>query len=383
MWPSGVLAAASPPGLATSNTRIASLDRLRGLVLILMALDHCRDFVLPSGANPEDLATTTLGFFSLRWVTHFCAPVFLFLAGAGASLAYDRSGDRPRLVRWLLSRGLWLMLLEVTWVNFMWFFEYDRIHLGVLWAIGGSMVLLAIAVRLGAGFRSLGTAAVLGTLALALWPVPKDALLASVFQPQWFENSPFGGLTVMSVYVVGPWFLVMAAGWAVGPWLRSTPRQAAALGAGLFLGFLASRGLGGFGDPGGWEVHERGLGITLVDFLNPAKYPPSLDFLLMTLGPALVLLPVLGRLRGFGGQLLETLGRVPLFFYLLHIPLYHLMGVAQSEFRYGTSKVPAEASVNLIWLFALWGAGLLLLWPLCRRWRVVKATRNEFWVRYL
>lgn len=348
-----------------------------------MALDHCRDFVLPRGVQPEDLATTSLGFFAVRWVTHFCAPVFLFLAGAGASLAFERSGDRLGCARWLLSRGLWLMILEVSWVNFMWFFEYDQVHLGVLWAIGGSMVLLALVVGVGGGLRTLGVIAVLGTLALALWPVSKDAVLAPLFQPLSFESSPFGGLTVMSVYVVGPWFLVMAAGWAAGPWLRSAPRQAAAVGGGLFLTFLTLRGLGGFGDPGTWALHERGLAITVVDFLNPQKYPPSLDFLLMTLGPALVLLPLLARLGGLPGRVLETLGKVPLFFYLLHLPLYHLIGIAQSELRYGSPTVPDEASVNLLWLFALWLIGLLLLWPLCVRWRAVKATRNDVWVRYL
>jgi len=363
--------------------RIASLDRLRGLALVLMALDHCRDFVAPSGLNPEDLDTTSLGLFTLRWVTHFCAPVFIFLAGVGAALADPRGGGPRATIHWLLSRGIWLMFLEISWMNFMWFFKYEQVHLGVLWAIGGSMVLLALALFLRAGRRTLAVIGLGGTLCLALWPVSKGDILGPLFQPMWFEHSPFGGLTVMSVYVVGPWFFVMAVGWAAGPWLRLFPRRAAGLGLALLFAFFALRGLNGLGDPSAWQVHERGLAITVVDFLNPQKYPPSLDFLLMTLGPALLLLPLLGAIRGRASVVLETLGRVPLFFYLLHVPLYHLAGMAQAQLRYGVSRVPPEASLSFAWLFGVWLAGLILLWPLCVRWRRVKATRTDLWVRYL
>jgi uncharacterized membrane protein len=331
-------------GEAQKPGRIASLDRLRGLALVLMALDHCRDFVAPVGLNPEALDTTSLGLFSLRWVTHFCAPVFIFLAGAGAALADQMGGDRRSTVRWLLSRGIWLMFLEISWMNLMWFFKYDQVHLGVLWAIGGSMVLLGLALVLRAGSRTLLAIGLGGTLFLAIWPVSKGDLLGPLFQPMWFEHSPFFGLTVMSVYVVGPWFLVMAVGWAAGPWLRSFPRRAAGLGLVLLFAFFALRGLNGLGDPSAWQVHDRGLAMTVVDFFNPQKYPPSLDFLLMTLGPALLLVPLLGVSRGKASVVLETLGRVPLFFYLLHVPLYHLAGMAQAQLRYGASRVPVEAS---------------------------------------
>jgi len=369
--------------MSPGRGRIASIDRLRGLVLVVMALDHCRDFVAPTGLSPEDLSTTSLGFFAVRWVTHFCAPVFLLLAGTGAALADERGGDRRATCRWLASRGIWLMFLEVTWMNFMWFFRYEQIHLGVLWAIGGSMLLLAGVLALGAGRVSVGLLGGGGLLALALWPVPKTAPLGFLFEPMWFENSPFGGLTVMSVYVVVPWFLVMALGWAGAGWMRSSPRRAAMVGLGLFAMFLLLRGLNLPGNPSPWEVQDRGGAITLVHFLNPQKYPPSLHFLLMTLGPALVLLPVLERMKGLFGRGLETLGRVPLFFYLLHVPLYHLIGIAQAELRFGMPKVPGDQLVSYGWLFGVWLVGLALLWPLCVRWREVKATRKELWVRYL
>ena len=363
--------------------RIAPIDRLRGLVLVVMALDHCRDFVAPSGVSPENLETTTLGFFAVRWVTHFCAPVFLLLAGTGAALSDQRSGDRRATARWLATRGLWLMFLEVTWMNFMWFFNVHQIHLGVLWAIGGSMVLLAGFLALGAGRTLLGLVGAGGLVGLAIWPVSKGAALAFLFQPMWFENSPFGGLTVMSVYVVVPWFLVMALGWWAAHFLSMHPRGTALAGVGLFGLFLVLRLWHLVPESAPWEGHERGLSITLVDFLNPQKYPPSLLFVLMTLGPALALLPLLQKANGRLGAVLETFGRVPLFFYLLHVPLYHLAGIVQAQGRFGVSRVPGDEPVSYLWLFGVWLLILLLLWPVCVWWRGVKGRRRESWVRFL
>ncbi len=348
-----------------ATERIASIDRLRGLVLVFMALDHCRDFVAPQGSNPEDLETTTAAFFALRWVTHFCAPVFIFLAGSAARFAAEKRQDPRWVQRWLFSRGIWLLFLEVTWVNVSWFFALEQIHLGVLWAIGGSMVLLA------------------ASLALAVFPVAQGSLWTALFHPSWHELTSPDGLVLMNVYVVVPWFLVLAVGWAAAPLLRDTPLRTAAVGGFLLLIFFVVRALNGLGDPRPWSEHERGAWVTAIDFLNPSKYPPSLDFLLMTLGPALALLPLLARLRGSAAQALETLGRVPLFFYLLHIPLYHAVGILQAQLRFGASKVPAGEPVELLWILGLWLAVLAALWPACTRWREIKATRTEFWVRYL
>ena len=350
------------PSSSAPRRRVAAIDRLRGLVIALMALDHAREF-FGAGPGPEALDTTTAPYFLTRWVTHSCAPVFVLLAGTGARLYADKHDDDRATARWLLTRGLWLMFLECTWITGSWFFGWPVIHLGVVWAIGGAMVLLAGCV--GWPGRSVGAIGVVLTLLLATTVVP-----GPLFQPGPLEVL---GITVSNVYVIVPWFAVMALGWGLAPALASPDRRPVWGGVTAFAAFVALRWLNGFGDPTPWEPHERGAMITTFAFLNPAKYPPSLDFLLMTLGPSLALLPALAAARGRLADVLETFGRVPLFFYLLHLPMYHAAALPLADDR----------TLNLPLVWGAWLAGLVVLYPLCRWWMGVKRARRYRWVAYL
>ena len=242
--------------------RDAGMDVLRGLVIVLMALDHVRDFVQPEGLQPTDLATTSPAFFAMRLVTHLCAPVFVLLMGAGAALRNRKKPDES--VAFLLSRGLWIILLELTWVSWSWSWELGRSHLGVLWAIGGSMVLLAPLVRLSERVHlglGLGLTGLLAVLPVA-WQRPwGDGLL----QPgDWIV----GGHPLSFSYALVPWFAVALVGWGLGGWLVAAPRKhLGALGVGLLALFLGLR-LGGLGDPMAWQVQDRGPVFTALDVLR-------------------------------------------------------------------------------------------------------------------
>ncbi len=364
-----------------SAGRIALIDRLRGLVILLMALDHTRDFFQPAGASPEDLATTTLPFFITRWTSHLCATGFVFLAGSSAALFRPR-WSRLEGVRFLVTRGLWLMVLEGTWVTFSWYFNFDFIHLGVLWAIGGSMVLLGAVfvlpprVVLGLGITL--------TVALNLWPVPKEMpVLGLLCQPNGFELL---GKKFWVSYAIVPWFGVMACGYGLSDlftvkrWRRWIPL------AGLFLLalFILLRALDGFGDPGDWEPQARGLWATACQFANPSKYPPSLVFQAMTLGTLFLIAPLFSRGQGRPMEVLETFGRVPLFFYLLHLPLAHLLGLIHAHIAHGQYPIPAGSPVSLPLIYGAWVTVLCLLWPLCRYWqRLKRSHRDWWWLSYL
>lgn len=356
--------------------RVVAIDRLRGLVIALMALDHARGF-FAAGPGPEALDTTTAPYFLTRWVTHFCAPVFVLLAGTGARLHADKANDDGATARWLLTRGLWLMFLEVTWITASWFFAWQTIHLGVVWAIGGAMVLLSGCV--GWPGKAMAIVGIVITLLLAAVAVPGDWMFGWLFQPgglNWF------GKPVSNVYVIVPWFAVMAIGWGIAPALadRSRDRHLVLVGVGLTLAFAALRWLNGCGDPRPWGEHERGAMVTAFAFLSPSKYPPSLLFLLMTLGPALLAIPVLRRARGRLGAVLETFGKVPLFFYLLHIPMYHAGAILYARVVHDSGE---NASLSLPVIWGAWLAGLLVLLPLCSWWNGVKRRRRFWWVAYL
>ncbi len=350
------------------SERLSGVDRLRGLVIVLMALDHMRGFVAPF--SPEDFSRTTLAFFLVRWVTHFCAPVFLLLAGVGANL-HSQRGDRAATARFLFTRGLWLMLLELTWVNFSWFFSFDSLHLGVLWAIGGAMVVLSALVRLPR--RWVGLAGLLMILVLEFTVLePDNPVMGLLFEPSSWE---LGGLSVQVVYVIVPWWAVMALGWGFGDLIRD--RRRVLVGLGMTLAFLGLRAWNGLDQP--WEVYPE-TGRTVAHFLNPSKYPPSLLFLLMTLGPALM---VLGLLERLPRSPLDVFGRVPLFFYLIHLPFIHVAGMAWNRLRHGQTSA-SGTELELWAIVGLWVLASALLYPICVRWAALKRKHpDRWWLRYL
>jgi uncharacterized membrane protein len=305
--------------------RIASIDVLRGLVVALMALDHTRDFFGTDGFNPRDVAESAL--FLTRWMTHLCAPTFIFLAGMSAFL-YGRGRSVGETSRFLLVRGLWLIVIEFTIVRFGWTFELDFFRentAGVIFVIGASMVALA-------GLIWLPRWAI---AALALVMIAGHNLSDGIRAEQLGQGGGLwhvlhqpglvrlgGYVKLFVLYPLVPWIGVMAAGYALGPVMQREPdarqRLLFGLGAAVTLGFVLLRASNLYGDPAPWIGQATWLS-TALSFLNCEKYPPSLLYLMMTLGPALMLLAAFEHARGGWARVLATFGQVPFFFYVVHI----------------------------------------------------------------
>jgi uncharacterized membrane protein len=384
--------------------RLDAVDLLRGVVMVLMALDHTRDFFGDLAAGPTDLATTSAPLFLTRWITHFCAPVFFLLTGAGAYLS-GRRRSPAGLSRFLLTRGLWLVLLELTVVRFLWQFnlDYRLTLLNVLWALGWSMVVLAALVRLPLALTTaFGVALVaLHHLADAVPPAAFGALAplwTVLHQPGFLVASP--RFSVFVAYPLVPWIGVTAAGYGLGHALTwpAERRRAFLLraGAGLTVAFLALRALNGYGDPRPWSAQAEAA-FTALSFLNTNKYPPSLLFLLMTLGPALLALRLVDARTPRLLRPALVIGRVPFFYYLLHVLLLHLLAVLASWARYGAAHWMLEsptvdrfpvtqppgwpAPLGVVYL--VWVLVVVLLYPCCRWYAALRARRADAWLSYL
>jgi len=388
-----------------AGNRIPSVDALRGAIIILMALDHVRDFTSAAAMSflPTDLTRTTATLFFTRWITHFCAPVFAFTAGIGAFF-WQQHGRSPReLSRFLVTRGLWLMLLEVTVLRFIMFFEW-RFHGGVyiltvFWMLGLSMVVLAALIHL--------PVRVLAPLSLMV--VAAHNLLDPV-APERFGRAawlwdilhrqalfPLNGASVVVAYPLVPWVAVMALGYCFGPVLVWEPARRQQflirLGAALTLGFVVLRALNRYGDPLPWS-HQHSPLFTALSFLNTTKYPPSLIFLLMTLGPALIALALLERIAWSSANPLLIFGRVPFFFFLFHILLAHLLSMLLAAARYGPGRFlvlpppsmggPAELfpphyGFSLPAVYLAWFVVVAIAYPVCRWYANLKQRRRDLW----
>ena len=389
----------SPPRAA----RLNSVDFLRGVVMIIMALDHTRDF-FHSGAllfDPTDTAQTTPALFFTRWVTHFCAPVFVFLAGTGAFLSLSRGRGKKELSWFLLTRGLWLIVLEWTLVRFAVTFDVNYRAGGfvqVIWVTGWSMIVLAALVRLPLrAIAAFGVVMILGHNLL-------DRFRGEDFGAwRWLwmilhEQGPVGsppGFVLFVIYPLIPWIGVMAAGYAFGALLKLEDarrrRLLLRLGLCLTLAFVVLRAANLYGDPRPWSAQPRGALYTALSFLNCTKYPPSLLFLLMTLGPAIALLPLLERLKGTAERFFTVYGRVPLFYYLLHFYLLHVLAAAFALARYGrqTLSVLPGGQPPPGWGYRLWvvylvwiGVVVALYFP-CHYWARLKQRKRSAWLSYL
>ncbi len=331
----GAGARQGPHDVARSG-RISSIDIVRGAVMVLMAIDHVRVYSgLPAGGP-------TAGIFFTRWVTHFCAPAFIFLAGTSAFMYARR---HPDVSRFLITRGLWLILLELTILRVAWTFnlEFGGYNMaGVIWVIGWCMVALALLVRLPlAAVAAFGVVVIAGHNLFDLIPGLGSSLAESRLSGLWkilylgFSAGPIalsdGGAQLWILYSLVPWIGVIAAGYAFGSVLMRDPerrrRICFAIGLAAIGGFVVLRGLNLYGDPRPWQ---SGL-----DFLNATKYPASLSFLLMTLGPTIAVMPLLETARGAVARWLTVFGRVPFFYYVLHIPLIHVLAMVVSYIRLG------------------------------------------------
>jgi uncharacterized membrane protein len=391
--------------LSAQVPRLVSVDVLRGLVMVLMALDHTRDFMCHPGFPPEDMAHTNGALFFTRFVTHFCAPVFAFLAGTGSFLATSRGKSLQQVSRFFFTRGLWLVLLELTVIDFAWGFV-PWVQAGVIWGLGWSMVAMALIVRLPA--RWIG--------ALGLGMIATHNLLdrinpASFGKLAWlwmFLHTPgriplTAHLQFSIRYVLIPWVGVMAAGFAFGnlllrpdrrKWILTLGISATALFFVLRMFNSYGNGVAGlpFGYPrsaGPWSVQPT-LSLTMISFFNTLKYPPSLDYLLMTLGPALTLLGLLDRAKAQRGlsRILMVFGRVPLFYYVLHLYLIHILAILvalvfHQPVLHGSviadfAKKPVGYGHGLPFIYAMWILAVAILYLPCL-WFMKLRTRHRDW----
>ncbi len=354
------------------SKRHQPFDVLRGLVIVLMALDHTRGFIQPEGANPTDWATTTIPFYLVRWVTHLCAPSFVFLMGVAAFLRHQKKSSESS--SFLLKRGLWLIFLEISWVSFCWTWDPTQTYLGVLWALGGSMILLSALIRMPTQWMTaIGLGTIIGLECLAIQP--SNGFVRILFQPGSMEVF---GHRIGSAYALLPWFGVAALGWGLAPWLiRASSRALGAVGAILLLLFTSYRWLQ-WTDPNPWES-QASWAMTAADFLHPSKYPPSICFLLLTLGIAVLVLALSSRNTGPITQKLSLFGRVPMFFYLLHLPLAHGLANAWAWLMYGLPRTPSTEPVSPMVIVIACTLVVAILWPLCVRWDGFKKKRRDLW----
>jgi uncharacterized membrane protein len=396
------VAVPAPPRAAAQavpRVRIDSIDLLRGFVMVLMVLDHARMYLTEARFDPTDLTQTTPALFFTRWITHFCAPVFVFLSGTSAYLTGTRRGGKLALARFLASRGLWLVMLELTVVNAAWAFNLrfeSGVILQVIWAIGASMLALAALVFLPTALvGALGVALIAGHNLLD--GVAPEALGAFA-TPFAFLHVPglreVFGAPVFVLYPLVPWVGVMAAGYAFGALYHAAPRVRArwllGLGAALVALFVLLRAAGGYGDPRPFAPQATPM-LSLLAFLNTTKYPPSLAYVAMTLGPALLALAAFERSRGAVAGLFVTLGRVPLFFYVLHIVLVHslalgigvMQGYPAAAFLRDFLHRPGDFGFGLPVVYAAWLAAVALLYPGSRWFAGVKRRSRSAWLSYL
>ncbi len=399
-----IVASKNDPTVAVTATptrvRLESIDVVRGVIMILMALDHTRDFFGQTAFSPTDPTQTTVALFFTRWITHFCAPVFFLLTGTGAYLSL-RKKSKPELSKFLFTRGLWLIFLELTLfrcLGLQFNFDYHLTLLDVLWALGWAMIVLSALVHLPTPLvTALGVVMIAGHNLLdpirssnPVWSI-LHSLNFIVANPQH---------SVFVAYTLIPWVGVTAVGYGLGQiyaW-ASNRRRAFLLRTGLVVtaAFVIIRSINIHGDPARWST-QKSAAFTALSFLNTNKYPPSLLFLLMTLGPALLLL---WAVDGGAPQLLRpamVLGKVPMFYYLLHFPLIHLLAVAICYARYGQvhwmfesptiDKFPITPppgwGFSLPIIYLIWASVVVALYPLCRWFAALKQRRSDAWLSYL
>jgi uncharacterized membrane protein len=374
-----------------TSSRILSIDALRGFVILLMLVDHSREFFFLHAqvADPMDLATTPPVLVATRLSAHLCAPIFVALTGLAAWL-YGTGRSRAATSMFLVKRGLFLIALEWTVVNFAWTFDPTPalVYLQVIWAIGLAMVVLAALIHLPRkAVAIIGLAIILGHNLLDPIEVaagqPGHALWA-ILHDRGLIDLPWGGQARTS-YPVLPWIGVILVGYAIGPWFaRDVPatrrRRLLMTAGGIAIAlFVLLRTANGYGDPHPWHAGETPLG-SLASFVNLTKYPPSADFLLLTLGIGAWLLAGLEALPGRLVGMLAVFGGAPLFFYLLHLYLIHALNRVVGAFT-GADGLVSLPSVGAIWLLA--AAVALPCWYACRRFAALKRGSDARWLRYL
>jgi len=384
----------------SNRARIESVDVVRGVIMIIMALDHTRDFFGIPGQNPTDMATTTPALFFTRWITHFCAPVFFLLTGTGAYLALRRRSPSD-LSGFLFKRGLWLIFLETVIVRclaYQFNVDFRVTMLLVLWALGWAMITLSALVRFPPFVAT--TFGALLIVAHNLFDSVKSTnpIWVILHSPGFVLSTP--DHVVFAAYPLIPWVGVTAVGYGLGQVYSWEPDHRRAflqrLGGTLILAFLVLRAINVYGDPARWADQKNGL-FSVLSFLNTTKYPPSLLFLLMTLGPALLFLSAVDRGTPQILRPAVVYGKVPLFYFVLHFALIHLLAVVVCYMRYGSAHWMFESPdlghypfspppgwgfslpvVYLVWVFVV-----VATYPLCRWFAGLKQRRADPLLSYL
>lgn len=398
-----------PTDLVASKARISSIDVVRGLVMIIMALDHARDFFHIGAFNydPTNLETTTPAIFFTRWITHFCAPTFVMLAGTSIYINSQKKGKKD-LSMFLLTRGIWLIILEIVVIRFSFFFNlyYDITILQVIWVIGASMICMAGLIHLNYKIiLGIGLLILFGHNTTDTLTVTPESSLFGIWT--FLLDGGFLALTegknIFVVYPLIPWLGIMLLGFCLGrlyakdyvPKTRQT--MLIRIGIIAIALFMLIRFINIYGNPRPWAEQNSSL-FTVISFLNCEKYPPSLLYTLMTLGPILILLAMLEKIQ-LPKRLIQPLvvfGRVPLFYYVLHFFLIHLIslglfmnktGKSFSEldfhFNNGFGGITSEGGYSLTITYLLWMAVVVALYPLCAWYNRYKSTHGHWWLSYL
>ena len=392
---------------ASAKYRIESIDILRGLVMLIMAIDHIRDFFHGS-PEPTDLAVTTPILFFTRWITHFCAPTFVFLSGISAFLAGTRR-TRGQLSAFLITRGLWLLVVEVGLITFAITLNpfYNVLILQVIWAIGASMILIGILVRLRASLLFIG---VVGFAIFFGHNIIDRVNFGHVTQTFWWRlllsSNGFGAFYptgvnrgILMAYALLPWTGVMMLGYVFGMVYKSSfdaiRRKKILLKSGfaLLALFFLFRYFNIYGDPAPWSV-QKTTSLSIISFFNVTKYPCSLLYLCMTLGPALIMLALTEHVKNKFTAILIVFGNVPFFYYLCHWYLMRLFTIIVFYAQgYHSSQIinpkqpllfqPDGFGFNLFWVYVLWIVVITILYFPCRWFSNYKKTHHQWWLSYL
>jgi len=373
--------------------RIQSLDILRGLVIVIMGLDHVRDFLAPTLFWPEDISQTTPAWFFTRWVTHFCAPVFVMLAGTSAFL-YGTRKSKEQLRNFLWSRGVWLIFAELILVHFGWTFDFSWWFLQVIWVLGVCMILLGVFIYLPRTILIVFTAITLVGHNL-LDNIHFDNFFWYLLHEQKWD-AQIGQVPLAIVYPIIPWIAVMTLGYLLGEvFLLPEPKRNKKLlyfETATTVAFIIIRLINMYGDPYPWSSSERGEVFTFMSFLATNKYPPSLLFLMMTLGPGLIVLSKAERWAAVIKNTLLVFGRVPFFYYILHLYVGHIIGIVYMGLRFGEWGVigfdnpeswPKNYQADLWAVYAGWLLLTVIMYFLCKWFGRIKQQNQSWWMKYL
>lgn len=387
------------------RSRIKSIDMLRGLVMVIMALDHVRDYFHFDAYlfDPADMTKTNVALFWTRFVTHFCAPVFVFLAGTSAFFVGQRR-DKKSLSVWLLKRGVWLVIAELTIIKLAWMFklDYSSIVLQVIWVLGISMIFLA-------GFIHLPKKFMIGLCLVAIFGhnlldavAPTDPVASGIWTfLHVFNLIDFGSFQVFIGYPIIPWIFVMPLGYYFGELYKSSVdpklriKRLFQMGLGITLLFFALRTINIYGDLVPWSEQDS-MGMTIASFFNVAKYPPSLLYLLITLGPSIVFLALVENWQNWLSEKLVVIGRVPMFFYIVHLYVIHFFGVIAAMLTgFSFSDMVIDLWITLqpqlqgygfnLWVvYLIWIVLTIALYPICSWYNKYKTNhREKWWLSYL